>query len=220
MRLVSIDIEANVQAPRPRQMATHRRIVLMIMSVAGLVACGSDGSTSSPSAVSVVATTRPPTTTTELATPFHSDLYGYTVDSPDWHGRPATEAWGGLDSSGNLDTTADTLLGPDGRQAYVLATPTTMTVDEWAAASRAAAHANTAYPCPAGPSATAPTTVGGEPAILDEIYCPDATGDFALTAYLVHSGHAYDVLTFDEPGHEAAMRTWFGELLNTIAFDG
>jgi hypothetical protein len=199
-------------------MATDHRIVLMILSVAGLIACGSDGSTSSTSGVAVVGSTTSLASATEPATSFRSALYGYTVDSPDWHGRPATEAWGGPGSPGNLDPTADTLLGPDGRQAYVLSTPTTMTLDEFAATNRAAAHANVAYPCPAAPEATGPTAVGGEPAIIDEIHCPDAAGDFVLTAYVIHSGRAYEVFTFDQPGHEAAMRAWFSQFLNTIAF--
>ena len=197
-------------------MVAHRQSILLLISVAALAACGSDSSTSNTSAVSVPATTP---TTTGPATPFHSDVYGYTVDSLDWQGRPATQAWDGTGSPGNGDPTVDTLNGPEGRQAYVLAAPTTATLDEYAAASRAAAHASTDHPCPAAPEATSSTTVAGEAAILDEIHCPDAAGVFALSVYVVHSGLAYTVFTFDQPGNEAAMRTWFSELLNTIAFD-
>ena len=89
--------------------------------------------------------------------------------------------------------------GPEGRQSYVLAASTTLTLDAYASASRAAAHTSTDHPCPAAPEASATTTVAGEPAILDEIHCPDATGVFALSAYFVHSGRAYTVFTFDQP---------------------
>ena len=62
------------------------------------------------------------------------------------------------------------------------------TLGKFAAASRAV-NAK-AHPCPEKPEMTGPTTIGGEPAILDGMHCPPGTGVFALTAFVVHAGRA------------------------------
>ena len=90
--------------------------------------------------------TTPPSTTVAPAGPFRSDLYGYMVTSLDWTGKSATTAWDGTGSPGNGDPTVDFLYGPDNQQAYAFGGPTTATLDEFVAASRAANHAARSVP--------------------------------------------------------------------------
>ena len=162
------------------------------------------------------ATTTPsstPSTTAAPTGPFRSPLYGYVVTSLDWTGRPATVAWDGTGSPGDRDTLVDTLYGPETEQAYAFGGPTTATLDEFVAASRAANAAERS--CPEVPTATRRITVAGEPAIVDELDC----GVFALSAAVIHAGRAYAFFTFDQPGKEAEMRAWFDSLLQAVAFD-
>ena len=206
--------------PRRRPLAA---LPLVTASLVVLAACGSDGQTAEPSSATVVeatvATTTTPAITEVPAEPFRSALYGYVVTSLDWTGRSATIAWDGTGSPGDLDPTVDALIGPQGHPVWAMAASTTATLDESVASARAAAHASTDHPCPAEPEATRPTTVSGEPAIVDEIHCPDPAGVFALSAYVIHAGQAYTFFTFDQPGKESEMRAWFGSLLQTISFD-
>jgi hypothetical protein len=122
-------------------------------------------------------------------------------------------AWDGTGSPGDRDTLVDTLYGPDRQQAYAYAGSTTVTLDEFVAASRAANTAERG--CPEVPTATRRITVAGEPAIVDELDC----GVFALSAAVIHAGRAYVFFTFNQPGKEDEMRAWFGALLQAIAFD-
>lgn len=209
---------------RPRRRLLVALSVLTVSAVA-LAACGSSSSTSEPSSVTVTtvvpttfATTTPSTTVAPNG-PYRSALYGYVVTSLDWTGRSATIAWDGTGSPGDGDPTVDALIGPQGHPVYGMAAPTTATLDEAVASARAAAHASPYHPCPAAPEVTRPTTISGEPAILDEIHCPDPAGVFALSATVIHAGMVYAFFTFDQPGKEAEMRIWFASLLQTISFD-
>ena len=74
-------------------------------------------------------------------------------------------------------------------------------------------------PVPGRAGGDRPTTISGEPAILDEIHCPDPAGVFALSSTVIHAGMVYAFFTFDQPGKEAEMRIWFASLLQTISFD-
>ena len=94
----------------------------------------------------------------------------------------------GTGSPGNGDPTVDFLYGPNNQQAYAFGGPTTATLDEFVAASRAANHA--ARSCPEVPAATASVTIDGETAIVDEVNC----GVFALSATVIHAGRVVCVL--------------------------
>ena len=201
-----------------------RRIVLGALSIVAsttslLAGCGSSSTTTASTATvaapvqTLPIATTPPTTTVAPAGPFRSDLYGYRVTSPDWTGKSATTAWDGTGSPGNGDPTVDFLYGPDNQQAYAFGGPTTATLDEFVAASRAANHA--ARSCPEVPAATASVTIDGETAIVDEVNC----GVFALSATVIHAGRVDAFFTFDQPGKEAEMRAWFGSLIQAVAFD-
>ena len=224
IRIAPIILEHHRRPRRPRRRVLVALPVLTVSAVV-LAACGSSSSTSKPSSVTVTtvvpttsaATT--PSTTVAPNGPYRSALYGYVVTSLDWTGRSATIAWDGTGSPGDEDPTVDALLGPQGHAVYAMAAPTTATLDEAVASARAAAHASLYHPCPAAPEATRPTTISGEPAILDEIHCPDPAGVFALSSTVIHAGMVYAFFTFDQPGKEAEMRIWFASLLQTISFD-
>ncbi len=125
----------------------------------------------------------------------------------------ASITWNGTGSPGSGDPTVDILQASDTQQAYAFAAPTTETLDEFVAASRAA---NTvARGCPTAPADTGPITVAGERGILDEVVC----GVFALSATVMHAGQVYVFFTYDQPGKEAEMREWFAALLQSVAFD-
>jgi hypothetical protein len=194
-------------------------VSVVTCAAALLTACGSDSSTagSSPVTVAEVASTSAaitiPSTTAASAQTFRSELYRYVVGSTDWSGRPATIAWDGTGSPGSGDPTVDILHASDTQQAYAFAGPTTATLDEFVAASRAANAA--ARGCPEVPAATASISVSGETGILDEVVC----GVFALSATVIHAGQVYVFFTYDQPGKEDAMRAWFGSLLDSVAFD-
>jgi hypothetical protein len=206
----------------------HRRprrrvlVALPFLSVSAVVlaACGSSSSTSEPS--SVMGTTVVPTTsaTTTVApnAPYRSAFYGYVVTSLDWKGNSATIAWDGTGGPGNDEPVVDLLYGPDLQQAFAFGVPTTATLDEYVAAQRAVKEPD--HPCPEGPEATASITIGGEPAVLDEMHCPpDGSGVFVLAAFVVHDGRANNFVTYARSGKESEMRAWFGSLLQTISFD-
>jgi hypothetical protein len=201
-----------------------RRFVLVALSIvvstsAAVAGCGSSSTTTASTTTIAAAvetpstTTMPPSTTVAPAEPFRSDLYGYNVTSLDWTGKSATVAWDGTGSPGNGDPTVDFLYGPDNQQAYAFGGPTTATLDEFVAASRAANHA--ARACPEVPAATSSVAIDGETAIVDEVNC----GVFALSATVMHDGRVYAFFTFDQPGKEAEMRAWFGSLIQAVAFD-
>jgi hypothetical protein len=204
---------------RPRRRSVLGALSIVASTTALLAGCGSSDTTTA-STITVAApvetpstVTTPPSTTAVPAGPFRSDLYAYEVTSLDWTGKSATTAWDGTGSPGNGDPTVDFLYGPDNQQAYAFGGPTTMTVDEFVAASRAANHA--ARGCPEIPTATSSITIGGEKAIVDEVDC----GVFALSATVIHAGHVYAFFTFDQPGKEAEMRAWFGSLIQAVTFE-
>ena len=204
-----------------------RILAVAFIASAVVAGCGSSTSTSEPSttkatpAATAVPTTpakttpakTTPSTTAAPAGPFRSPLYGYVLTSLDWTGVAATVAWDGKGSPGNGDALVDVLNGPETEQAYAFGGPTTATLDEFVAASRAANAAERS--CPEVPAATRRITVAGEPAIVDEVDC----GVFALSATVLHAGRAYAFFTFDQPGKEAEMRAWFDSLLQAVAFD-
>jgi hypothetical protein len=203
--------------PTPR---VHGLLSILTGSAALLAGCGSEGASTEQSSVAITAevdttlmAAAQPATTVAPVEPFRSDLYDYIVTSLDWTGKSATKAWDGTGSPGNGDPTVDFLYGPDNEQAYAFGGPTTATLDEFVAAGRAA-NAK-ARGCPETPAATASITVGGEPAIVDEVDC----GVFALSATVIRDGRVYAFFTFDQPGKEAEMRTWFHSLLQAITFD-
>ena len=204
---------------RPPRRFVLRALSIVASTTALLAGCGSSSTTTASTAtvaapVETPSTSAPsPSTAAAPAEPFRSDLYGYEVRTLDWTGKSATAAWDGTGSPGNGDPTVDFLYGPDNQQAYAFGGPTTATLDQFVAASRAANHA--ARSCPEVPAATASVTISGEPAIVDEVNC----GVFAISATVIHAGRVYAFFTFDQPGKEAEMRAWFGSLIQAVAFD-
>jgi hypothetical protein len=190
-----------------------RLSALLLVWVTLLVACGGDDSASPPSSV---ATTTAATTTTAPPAPkrFESKLYHYAVKSPDWIGTSAQTAWDGTGSPGDGDPTVDYLIGPSSHRVFAYGEPAKTTLKGFVAASRKA-NAKLRQ-CRVEPEKTGTTTIGGEPAILDETHC---NGVFALTASVIHAGRADVFFTYDQPGKEAAMRTWFRSLLKSVSFD-
>ena len=211
-------------------MPTRRLTAVLCATVGLLGACGGGGPASTTAATtgpstSSGATTSGATTTggatappTPAAEPFVSTNYGYTITSPEWTGTDATEVWDGTGAPGDGDPFVDTLVGPEGVRAFALAEPTDATLEEYVAASRKA-NAKV-HPCPAKPENTSQTTVGGEPATLDETHCPAKVGPYAISAIVVHAGTAYSFFTYSTaPGSEGFTRGWFTDLLPLISFD-
>jgi hypothetical protein len=191
-----------------------RRFLVLPVSVGLLAACGgSPSSIATPSASTTPATTAP-------VEPFVSAHYGYTVTSTDWTDTDATRAWDGAGAPGDGSPTVDTLEGPDGVRAWAVAVPTQATLQEYLDEFR---RANSKiHRCPLKPEKTEPTTIGGEPAILEEIHCPAQAGVFAISATVIHNGTASTFFTYTVvPGSEAETftRNWFEGLLPLISFE-
>ena len=186
------------------------RPLVLLMCAAVLAACGG---TSSPSAAPSTPTSSAPSSPTSSAAPtgpFASTLYGYAVRSHAWSGTSATATWDGTGAPGDGDPTVDTLVGPEGQRAFVYGAPSRATLKKFVARSRAVGAK--ARPECAKPEATRATAIDREPAIVDEVHC----GVFALAAFVVHHGRAYVFFTYDQPGNEAGMRAWFGDLLAKV----
>jgi hypothetical protein len=195
--------------------ATLCLLAAVLASAGMLGACGgSSGSSSSVTTATTSPTTSAAATTTAAPAgqPFTSKLYHYALNSPDWIGTSAQTAWDGTGSPGDGDVTVDSLVGPDSQRAFAFGEPTKATLKKFVAKARATNH-KIRPDCPAKPEKTGRTTIGGEPAIVDEVHC----GVFALSAYVIHAGRVYAFFTYDQPGNEAAMRAWFGSLLKTIS---
>ena len=188
--------------------ARHRsaaRVAALLLAAAGVVAACSDDSSSS-AVTTTTATSSALTTATTTATPsnggvFVSTTYGYTIRSPLWSGLGANASWDGTGSPGSADPTVDRLYTPDNRLVFAYGGPTDASLPEFVADSRSTAAA--ARDCPVKPEATRRVTISGEPGVVDETHC---NGVFALSAFVVHAGRAVVFFTFDQPGHEAAMR--------------
>jgi hypothetical protein len=199
------------------------RLVALLFAAAGVVsACSDDGSavptTTATSSALTTATTTTATTTTATTSDgavFVSTTYGYTIRSPLWSGLGANASWDGSGSPGSADPTVDRLFTADNRVAFAYGGPTDASLPAFVADSRSAAAA--ARGCPVEPEATRRVTISGEPGVIDETHC---NGVFALSAFVVHAGRALVFFTFDQPGHEAGMRRWFGSLVSQVAFDG
>ena len=149
-----------------------------------------------------------------------SKTYRYVVTSTEWTGTNATRPWDGTGSPGDDDPAVDTLVGPDGQQAFGFGMSTEAGLGRFATRFRRA-NANV-HPCPVKPERTDRTTVGSEPAIVDEMHCPAAGGPFVMTAFVVHDGRAYVFFTYTViTGRDAEnfTRSWFASLLEAISFD-
>jgi hypothetical protein len=218
---------------RRRRFRMLGALPLLTASAVVLAACGSGNSASEASSVAVTtvvpttsAGTLPSTTvtpdtsaatpsTTVPSGPFRSALYGYEVTGAHWSGTSAKVAWDGTGGPGSDEPVVDLLDGPGLEQAFAFGVPTTATLDEYVAAQRAVKEPD--HPCPEGPEATAPITIGGEPAVLDEMHCPpDGSGVFVLAAFVVHNGWANNFVTFARSGSEVEMRVWFNSFLESI----
>jgi hypothetical protein len=218
-------------------MSSRRLSAVLFASIGLLAACGGSPS-STPSSVTATtgtttssgattpATTGPTTsssgttspTTAPPGEPFVSSHYGYTVASSDWTGTDAAKAWDGTGAPGDGDPFVDTLQGPEGVRAFAVAEPTDATLEEYVAASRKANSKG--HPCPLEPEKTRSTTVGGEPATLDETHCPARVGPYAINVIVIHDGIAHSFFTYTTvAGGEAFTRNWFEDLIPLISFD-
>lgn len=200
--------------------ARRGKLSPMILVLFLLPAC-SDGS-SAPAASSTTGGTPSDfgtTSPTVSAEPFASAHYDYVVTSDEWVGTDASKAWDGTGSPGDTDPTVDTLEDPQGDAAFSFGEPTHATLQAFAAGFRRTNA--TVHPCPVSPARTRSITIGQEPAILDEMYCPKAGGPFVLTAFVIHAGLAHVFFTYtNTAGNEAPTRSWFGSLLKEISFVG
>jgi hypothetical protein len=191
-----------------------RRFPVLLVSVGLLAACGG-----SPSSTATSSASTTPVTTAPVDS-FVSAHYDYTVTSTEWTGTDATRAWDGAGAPGDGSPTVDTLEGPDGVRAWALAVPTEATLQEYVDEFRKAN--SKVHMCPLKPEKTKPTTIGGEPAILEETHCPAQVGVFSITATVIHNGTASTFFTYTlVPGSEAETftRSWFEGLLPLISFD-
>ena len=197
-----------------------RRLWPTLLVVFLLAACGNGSSSAEASSTTrelspSVAATSP----TASPGPFSSAHYGYVVTSDAWTGMDASKAWDGTGSPGDTDPTVDTLEDPEGHAAFAFGEATDTPLQKFADAFRRTNA--TVHPCPAEPERTESITIGHERAILDEMYCPKSGGPFVLTAFAIHAGHAHVFFTYtNAAGNEAPTRSWFGSLLEEIAFTG
>jgi hypothetical protein len=194
---------------------TARRLAALLMLTVVLPACG--GGSSPSSAASRSANPTLASTPTPTPTAFTSSHYGFTVTSTDWTGTDATVSWNGKGSPGDQDPTVDTVVGPEGEQAYAYAEATKEDLQQFAARSRAVNA--TVHPCPAKPQVSTTTTIGGEPAILDQEHCPAPGGPYVITAFVGHGGRAYVFFTYSIPaGTDGFTRQWFVSFLKDVSF--
>jgi hypothetical protein len=186
-------------------------VLVLLIALSGACSEGSPGS-ADPSG-----TAAPSVEPSPSATPFESMQYGYTA-GVEWTGTNATAVWDGTGSPGDGDPVVDTMEGPEGQRAFAFGEPWDATLQEFVTASRAANA--TAHPCPRKPETTRSTTIGGEPAVLDEMHCPVPGGPFTMTAFVVHDGHVNVFFTYSvAPGSEAFTRAWFEPFLMGISFE-
>jgi len=203
-------------------MTCRRPWALLVVALAICSGCGGSSDDSSPAQVSGTSASSPDSATTPpesaLAdTGFVSHTYGYSVDSAAWLGVEATEAWDGSGSPSFSDPVVDHLSSTDYNDAFVDATPTTLSLTQFARRQRAAGK--DIRQCPAKLEATHSITISGEKAILDETHCPYPNGAFVLSAYTIHQAMGYVFFTFDANTPEADMRHWFSALLKDVAFN-
>jgi hypothetical protein len=192
-------------------MTSRRQLVRIVGSAAILAACtAAPASTPLPTATPTVL---PTVTPSSVAGPYQSELYGFTLTSTEWTGTGASTAWDGTGSPGDLDPTVDALVGPESFRAFAYGLSTSVTLREFADASRAA-NAKV-HPCPEKPASTKKTTIDGVPALVDTMDC----GVFAMTAYAVHDGRATVFFAYDQLDKEAVVRAGFGSLLELVSFD-
>ncbi len=221
-------------------MRLHRFPAVLVAMAGLLIACspstGPSGATAGSSSATTAGTstgtttvpdtppatsgvTVPATTVASPTQPFVSASYHYTVRSTDWTGTDAKKVWDGTGSPGNGDPTVDVLDGPHGVEAYAFGEPTGQTLQQFAAAARAAKAK--VHPCSAQMPPATTTTVGGAPAVLQQGHCPPPGGPFVISATVVHAGRAYLFFTLSiPPGSEAFTRHWFLPLLSEIRFTG
>jgi hypothetical protein len=190
-----------------------RLTAILLAALGALAACAEDSPSSAAPTTTTMSSSLTPTTSSSEAT-FVSTLYGYTIESAPWSGLPASAAWDGTGSPGSADPTVDRLYTADNKLAFAYGGPSDAGLSDFVAESRSTAAA--ARGCAVKPEATRRVTISHEPGIIDETHC---NGVFALSAFVVHNGRVLVVFTFDQPGHEAAMRDWFGSLARHVAFD-
>jgi hypothetical protein len=202
-------------APTDERQKAAARLVALLLAAVGIVAGCSEDSPSSAAPTTSATSSAMSSATSADGAPFVSTTYGYTITSPLWSGLAASASWDGTGSPGSADPIVDRLYTADNRLAFAYGGPTDANLPEFVADSRSTAAA--ARGCAVKPEATRRVTISGEPGVIDETHC---NGVFALSAFVVHAGRALVFFTFDQPGHEAQMRSWFGSLVSQVAFDG
>ena len=140
----------------------------------------------------------PATGTHPTARIITSRYYGYTEALPaGWRpGGQATRRWDGTGSPADLDPVTDLFLGPDGVEAWAIATPTTENLAAYTRTVLQAAHA--IHQCPAVPQTNQAITIGGVPARLLGMQCLPGSGFLVEIAVTVHDGTAF-VFTSQNP---------------------
>jgi hypothetical protein len=149
---------------------------------------------------------------------FTSRHYGYTGALPaGWSsGVQAAQQWNGQGAPGDEDSVVDLFSGPGGVEAWAIAAPTKQSLAAYARTTTRAAAA--AHPCPATPQTDQAITIGGEPARLLNMQCPQGSGFLVEIATTIHDGTAY-VFTSQNPtgsGNPSADRAAFRTFLAGI----
>jgi hypothetical protein len=189
------------------------------------------GSTSTP-ARTQVPTPSPtpeasPTPGTEPVT-FTSPIYGYSITLPaGWTIVAAQVAWDGTSAPGHQDSDVDQLIGPEvsgrcshiflcGPVAWALAGSTTKSLADYAAERDSVGVANNGC---AEPETSAPTTIGGEAALVEATHCPADGGILVLSAFTVQSGIGFGFYLQEpsgDPAVEPEDRSDFAAMLATV----
>jgi hypothetical protein len=185
------------------------RFIVLVVTLAIVSACGSDGDAASAAA-------------------FRSPTYGYTIDRPDgWDvveathtledGEPPATAGGGTDILGRHASVDVRDITPPGVIIGGQPVAEGTTSEQWA--RTVIGTVSFMKGCPR-PDAQENITVGGDGAVLLTYeQCPEERGFFHYWVAAVHEGVGFHIVWFDEMGRTEVDRPDLDALLSSISFD-
>jgi hypothetical protein len=184
------------------------RLGLLALLALG-VSCSSSSSTGTSAA--------PSASTAAAARIFRSHYYGYTETLPaDWYSvGQARQRWDGTGAPGDADRVVDLFTGPGSLEAWADAAPTKESLAASASAAIRAARAG--HPCSA-PLTDQAITIGGGPARLLGMQCPEGSGFLVEIAVTVHHGTAFVFASQNPTGTTPTDRAAFRKFLAGITF--
>jgi hypothetical protein len=151
------------------------------------------------------------------ASTFASTQYGIELPLPTgWNPVPATEPWDG----GDIDHTAayaDRIFTPGSQELFILGQPTTRDLQPYVDTHTAWLSANRGC---AAPAATSEVVLGGQPARLLEIHCPEGIfgPTLVLKAVAVAQGNAVIVTSFTPDGNVKEDSAAFESLVESMTW--